>query len=276
MIGPGLRLGVVAALAGSVLGGGTMHAQAAPSMHDVVNTMIARELDDSSHKPPYSYVSVERSERTGGQAWTEHVVETPVGRVRFLLEINGQPISSDQTGQERGRLAEVVADPAAFVQAAQTQKDEEVHARQMLTLLPKGFLLENMREDGPDWRIDFRPDPAYSPSGMEAKVLHGMTGYMLIDRQDLRLHHIEGRLLQDESLDMGLVTVHAGSNFATTKADIDGHWRTVHVVSDVRAKAVLFKSIVRNQEVTRSMLHPLDVGPTVAQAVAMAEEPPTP
>ncbi|MES2394190.1 MAG: hypothetical protein V4555_21335 [Acidobacteriota bacterium] len=274
MTGRGFRLGAVVAVAAFGLGGIALRAQT-PSVRDVVNTMIARELDEESHKPPYSYLSVERSDRTGGHAWTEHVVETPIGRVRFLMAIDGQALSQDQSGRERGRLADVVADPDAFEKQSAAQKDEEVHARQMLTLLTKGFVLENMREQGPDWRIDFRPDPAYSPSGMEAKVLHGMTGYMLVDRKDLRLHHIEGRLPQDESLAMGLVTVHAGSNFATTKADIDGHWRTVHVVSDIRAKAVI-KSIVRNQEVTRSALHALNVAPNVVQAVAMAEEPVAP
>jgi hypothetical protein len=272
MNGRGWRLGAVVLVAVS---GVAVRAQV-PSVREVVKTMIAQELDEQSHKPAYSYLSVERSDRTGGHAWTEHVVETPLGRVRFLLDVDGQPLSAEQVSRERGRLAEVVADPAEFAAQAEAQKDEEQHARQMLTLIPLGFLLENMREQGGDWRIDFRPDPAYSPSGTEAKVLHGMSGYMLVDRKDLRLHHIEGQLAQDESLDMGLLTVHAGSHFATTKEEVDGHWRTVHVVSDIRATAVLFKSIVRNQEVTRTDLHALNVSPDVVQAVKMAELPVTP
>jgi hypothetical protein len=53
-------------------------------------------------------------------------------------------------------------------------------------------------------------------------------------------------------------------------------WRTVHVLGDIRGKAALFKSIAKNQDVTRSQFHRLSVPLTLAQAVALAEQPSLP
>jgi len=264
-------------LSTQILFGNLSFAQTPPTTADVVKTMIAREVDASAHKRLFDYLSVERSERTGGKLWTEHVVETPVGRVRYLMAEDGKPLTPERDAQERGRLANDIANPAAFEAREKAQKDDEAHARQMLELLPKAFLLGDLREAGADWRIDFKPDPAYSPSGIEEKVLHGMSGFLLIDRKDLRMHSIEGHMEKDVTIGFGLLaTVHAGSSFSSLKAPYQGQWRTTHVLSDIRGKAALFKSIARNQDVTRSQFHRLDTPLSLAQAVALAEQPPAP
>jgi hypothetical protein len=276
-----LRMLALALVTGFGISAGPVQAQSTahvgPAARDLVEQMLAREQEASAHKQAYTYLSVERSERTGGHLWVEHVVETPLGRIRFLLAEDGQPLSPERMGQERGRLAAILADPAAFDAREKSQKDDEEHARQMLALLPKAFILEHLRPQGTDWRIDFRPDPAYSASGIEEKVLHAMTGYLLIDQKQLRLHYIEGAMPQDVSIGFGLLaTIHAGSHFLTAKEPIQGQWRTTRVISDVRGKAALFKSIARNQDVTRSEFHRLDAPPNLAQAVALAEQPPVP
>ncbi len=264
-------------LSTQILFGNPSFAQAPPTTGDVVKTMVAREVDASAHKRLFDYLSVEKSERTGGKLWTEHVVETPMGRVRYLMAEDGKPLTPERDAQERGRLANDIANPAAFEAREKAQKDDEAHARQMLELLPKAFLLGDLREEGADWRIDFRPDPAYSPSGIEEKVLHGMSGFLLINRKDLRMHSIEGRMEKDVTIGFGLLaTVHAGSSFSSLKAPYQGQWRTTHVLSDIRGKAALFKSIARNQDVTRSQFHRLDTPLSLAQAVALAEQPPAP
>ena len=246
-------------------------AQAQGSPKDVVNQMLAQERDATAHKDNFMYVSNERSDRTGGRLWTERVVETPSGRVRFLLAVDSKPIPPEQVKQERDRLANDAAHPEAFQKREQAEKDDENHARTMLDLLPKAFILENLKEQNQDWRIDFRPDPNFSPSGIEEKVLHGMSGWLLINQRQMRLHHIEGRLPQDLRVDLGLLSVKAGSNFESTKAVFEGQWRTARVISDMRGKAVLFKSISRNVDVARTEFKRVPNNLTVAQAVEMAE-----
>jgi hypothetical protein len=246
------------------------HAQRTP--RDVVTEMLAQERDAAAHKDNFSYLSNERSERTGGRLWTERVVETPFGRVRLLQAEDSKPLSPDRMKQERDRLASEAAHPEAFQRREQAQKDDEVRARQMLDMLPRGFILENITQQGPDWRIDFRPEPKYSPSGTEEKVLHGMSGWLLVTQAGMRLHHIEGRLPADVGIGFGLLAnVKAGSNFETTKAIEEGQWRTVRVISDIRGKAAIFKTISRNLDVARTEFKRVPNNLTVAQAVEMLE-----
>ncbi len=260
-----------AAVLGLMVGAGTV-SQAQRTPKDVVNEMLAQERDAAAHKDNFIYLSNERSERTGGRLWTERVVETPFGRVRLLLAEDSKPLSPERMKQERDRLANDAAHPEAFQKREQAQKDDEIHSRQMLDMLLKGFILENIKPQSDDWHIDFRPDPKYSPSGTEEKVMHGMSGWLLVTQTGMRLHHIEGRLPADVGIGFGLVAnVKAGSNFESTKAVEAGQWRTVRVISDMRGKAVLFKTISKNVDIARTEFKRVPNNLTVAQAVEMLE-----
>jgi hypothetical protein len=120
--------------------------------------------------------------------------------------------------------------------------------------------------------MDFHPNPGYSPHGIEERVLCAMSGSVAIDAAQERLLHVEGKLPEDVSIGFGLVaTVKAGSRFSSDRGDVDGHWRTLHVLTDVQGKAVLFKSVGKDSEVTRSEFRYLQPGMSVAQAVTLAE-----
>ncbi len=245
-----------------------------PTPLQVVSAMIAQEDDTAAHRDTYEFLSKERSARTGGQVWTERVVETSFGRVRFLLAVDGKPLNAEQEGVERGRLAGIVADSEAFLSKERAQKEDETSARKMLDLLPKAFVFDNVRLKDGVWTMDFHPNPEYSPHGMEERVLCAMSGTVVIDASQERLMHVEARLPQDVSIGFGiLATIKAGSHFSSDRADEDGHWRTVHVLTEVQGKAVLFKSVGKQTEVTRSEFRYLQPGMTVAQAVALAECP---
>jgi hypothetical protein len=252
----------------------TLCAQAVQSFQtpqQLVTAML--EHENSAHHDRYEYLADERSERTGGHLWTERIVEIPAGRVRLLLDEDGKPISPDRVSAERARLAAIAADPAAFERAEASQKSDEEHARQMLNLLPRAFLLDNVRLDGRTWRMDFHPNPEYSPSGLEERVLHGMSGTVAIDAADLRLVHIDGHLSQDVSIGFGiLATIKAGSHFSSDREKIEDHWRTVHVVTDIRGKAALFKTVAKNSEVIRSEFRYLPADVTPVQAVALVQQ----
>jgi len=245
-----------------------------PTPLQVVNAMIAHEDDTNAHRDTYEFLSKERSERTGGHVWTERVVETSFGRVRFLLAVDGKPLNAEQESAERGRLAQIVVDPEAFLARERAQKDDEASARKMLDLLPKAFVFDNVRLKDGVWTMDFHPNPEYSPHGIDERVLSAMSGTVMIDAAQERLLHIDGRLPQDLSIGFGLVaTVKAGSHFSSDRGDVEGHWRTVHVLTAINGKAALFKSVGKDSEVTRSEFHYLQARMTVAQAVSLAECP---
>ena len=247
---------------------------AAPgSAKQIVATMLANEDLASQHKDHYAYISQERSERTGGHLWKEKVVETNVGKVRMLIAEDGQPLGAQREAQERGRLAEIVADPSSFQKRAQTLKDDETHAREMLSLLPKAFVFGDVHEQDGFLQIDFSPNPAYATQSMEERVLHGMSGRMQIDPKTMRLHHIEGQLPRDVSIGFGiLATIRAGSKFATTRDRLgEPDWKTTVQDTDIDGKAIFFKAIAKKEHAEHSDFVRVQNDLTVVQAVAMVE-----
>jgi hypothetical protein len=247
--------------------------QAAPvlrSPQDLVRETIDNENAATARHEHWEYLSNERSGRTGGHLWTERVVETAPGRVRLLLAEDGQPLTGDRLQKERDRLAAIERDPTAFIKHESGARSEEKRIRQMLDVLPKDFLFENILLDNGVWTLNFRPNPAYVPSGIEERVLHAMAGRLVIDAQDLRLIHMDFHLTQDVPIGFGLLAdVRTGTDFVSDRQRIDGHWHTLHVLTQVRAKAILFKSVDLNIDLNRSQFQPLDHELSVPEAAAL-------
>lgn len=248
----------------------TLAAQQPSTPLQVLKPLIANEQAAADHRDCYQYLSQERSERTGGHLWTERIIETPQARVRLLLAIDGTPLSPEAAQKERDRLTAIAASPDDFLKKEAAERSDEQHARHMLQLLPTDFLFDNVVLSNGIWHMDYHPNPAVSPSGVEDEVLHGMSGTVEVDARQLRLIHIDGHLTQPVNIGFGLLaSVHAGSHFSSDRKEIDGHWRTVHVVSAIGGKAALFKSIAKNNDITRTDFHYFDHILTVPEAVAV-------
>jgi hypothetical protein len=246
-------------------------AQSSDVARRIVDTMLTHEGDPAEHRLKYMYLSEERSERTGGHLWTERVVETEKGKVRLLLAEDGKPLSAERQAAEKARLADIAAHPDAFQRREQAMKNDEQHAEQMLALLHKAFLFDEPGTEGSDLRIGFRPDPAYQPKTMEEKVLHSMSGTVLVDERTNQLHRIEGKIPTDVNLGWGLMgTVHAGSSFSTEhEMEQGGEWKEALANTAIEGKAMLFKEIGRNEHVVHREFQRVPDSIDVAEAVAL-------
>jgi hypothetical protein len=245
-------------------------AQTPQTPQALIQAMIDNENAAAARHEHWQYLSTERSSRTGGHLWTERVAETTPGRVRLLLAIDGQQLTGDALAKERARVAAIERDPTAFIKHESSARSEEKRARELLEVLPKDFLFDNVRLAGGLWSLDFHPNPAYTPSGIEERVLHAMAGHILIDAHDLRLLHMDFHLTQDIPIGFGLLgDVHTGTTFVSDRQQQDGYWHTTHIATQVHAKAVLFKNIDLAIDVTRTHFQPLDPNLPVPQAAAM-------
>jgi hypothetical protein len=259
-----------------VLATAGVRAQSSPTQSSndarrIVDTMLAHEGDPAEHRNKYMFLSEERSERTGGHLWTERVVETAMGKVRLLVAEDGKPLSAERQAAERARLADIAAHPEAFQRRAQVLNNDEQHAEQMLALLHKAFLLDEPHTEGGDVRIGYRPDPAYQPKTVEERVLHAMSGAVLVDERTMQLHRIEGKIPADVSLGYGILgTVHAGSSFSTThEMEPGGEWKDALVNTAIEGKAILFKEIGKNEHVVHSDFKQLSDNVSVGEAVQL-------
>ena len=100
----------------------------------VVEKLIANEQDASRHKPPFSYLSIEKSDRTNGHLWMERVVEVSQGRLRYLLAEDGKPLSEERHNREVSRLRAIAENPSSFIRHELARKDDEQRAQRMLQL----------------------------------------------------------------------------------------------------------------------------------------------
>jgi hypothetical protein len=241
----------------------------------LITSMMNNENAAALHKYPYSYISKERSERTGGHLWTEKVVETNVGKIRMLLAEDGQPLSPERTAEERGRLAAIVADPTAFLRKSQATRDDEAHARQMLSLATKAFLFSEPQPEGNFVRITYRPNPDFETQSIEERILHSMSGALVVDPQAMRLHYIDGRLPQDVSIGFGiLATVRAGSSFSTTRDRLgQPDWKTTQLDTAINGRVMFFRSIAKNEHAEHSNFTRVPDDLTIPQAVSLVEQP---
>jgi hypothetical protein len=260
-------------VAACLLGSGVLGAQTSNAARQIVDTMVMRVNDPADQRYKYMYLSEERSERTGGHLWRERVVETSLGKVRLLLAEDGRPLSPERMAAEKARLVDIVAHPDAFRRREETTTNDENHAVQMLSLLRTGFLFDEPRAEGGDIRIGFRPDPAYQPKTMEEKVLHAMSGTVLVDERAMQLHRIEGRIPSDVTMGYGLLgTIHAGSSFSTEhQLEPGGDWKDTMVTMAIEGKALFFKEIGRSEHLVHSEYQRVSDSISVAEAVALVQ-----
>ncbi len=253
---------------------GAAGAQSSGVAKQIVEKMLAHENDPGEHRNLYAYFSEERSERTGGHLWRERVVETAIGRVRMLLEEDGQPLSNNRMEEERKKLVEILAHPDVFRRHEQLARDDEQHAEQMLLLLKKGFMFEEPKPEGKDLRIVYRPDPGYQPQTMEERVLHTMVGAILVDGRTMELHRMEGKVPADVSLGWGLLgTIHAGSSFSSAHEMAPGNeWKASLIDTAIHGKAMLFKAIGKNEHTVCHEFRLVPENISLAQAVEMVEK----
>ncbi len=239
--------------------------------NQLIATLLAHEQDATGKRGRYFYVSEERSDRTDGHLWRERVAETAWGTLRYLVAVDGQALTGTRAAAERARIEAAGADPEGFKRQEAAKGDDEQHARSMLTLLPKAFLFDGPTADGETLRVPFRPNPNYSPQGMEERVLHGMSGTVLVDRATIRLRGLEGKIPEDISIGFGLLaTIRAGSNFSTMRVPVGGiDWKTQTIHTDIMGKAMFLKTIARKQESTHSDFKKIPNEITVAEAVKM-------
>lgn len=246
-------------------------AQKAPGAATIVQQMVSREHDAFLHEPRLSYISIERSDRTGGHEWTERVIEVPQGKLRRLLLVDGKPLTVERANREAARLRAIARDPQAFIERERSRSSDAEKAEQMFDLLPRAFLFRDAGWDQSWKRIDYWPNPAYAPRSYEERILHGMSGTMLIDMSTMRLRMLQGRLADNVSFGLGLLaTIHGGSNFIITRSPVlPDQWKTTSLHVSMNGFILLFKTLDRREVFIHRDFKAIPANLTIQKGVAL-------
>jgi len=238
----------------------------------VVIQMAANEKAARAEEHHFSYLSEERSTRTGGHLWKEKAVETDDGVLRRLLAVDGRPLTPAQAQAEERRIEGIVAHPEAFRKLNASHYDDEVKAAQLLEILPKAFLISPAGVENGCARFSFRPNPAFQPSSYEERIIHVLEGTVSIKEPEDRLCKLEARITQPVEFGFGLLgKVNSGGHFELERAQVDPtNWKSVHISVHVDGRILLLKSIARDQETTRTEIRIVPQHLSLAEAAKLS------
>ena len=222
-----------------------------------VMRMANNELNAKGQSVRFSYLSEERSGRTGGHLWREKVVEVDDGPMRRLLAVDGKPLTPDEARAEAGRIDDLVQHPDVFRKANLEHQDDEAHATHLLQLLPKAFLLTPAGEQDGCTRFSFRPNPAFKPSSYEERVVTAMGGTVSLLQPADRLCSLTATLLAPVEFGFGFLgRIEPGGSFSLLRAPVaEGVWKSIHIKVHVQGRILLMKSLTREQDSVRSDIH---------------------
>jgi hypothetical protein len=179
----------------------------------------------------------------------KRIFETKDGDVTRLLEKDGKPLSPQEEQAEMDRLNHLLNHPE--VQEHRHKKEQEDSARgdEMVRMLPDAFLftLSGMVQgpNGPCYRLEFKPNPAFTPPDREGEVYHGMVGELWVDQAQLRLVKIDAHLISDVNFGWGVLgRLYQGGSILVQNADVGlQHWETIHMKLNLVGKLLMMKSV---------------------------------
>jgi hypothetical protein len=236
-----------------------------PSANDLMKDVVANELTDRTEHSNWMYHVTKTIEK---QKLAQIEIETKDGPVHRLLAINDLPVDSVQQKQEAVRQEQLIRDPGQQLAIKKQNEADERRLKEFVRLLPSAFQFRYDGWDGFYVRLNFWPDPTFTPPTMESKALQSMAGTILVNPQQKRLAHINGRLLENVDFGFGLLgRLAKGGTFEIERTQVSAsHWKTHLVDINVSGRMLLFQTIGKQQHETRSDFEPVSADLDLRQA----------
>jgi len=223
-----------------------------PSPQKIVQEAVANEIAANNSTAKHMF----RSRRQTAKGSQTHLyVETNDAMAGMLIAINDRPLTTQQDQAEKDRLAWLMDNPDQLRKKHAREKEDSDRSLRILKALPDAFRYEYAgtenseaglgREGDELVRLEFSPNPAYTPPSRVEQVLEGMRGYLLIDTTAKRLARIDGTLAHDVSFGWGLIgRLDKGGHFLVDQADVgDNCWELTRMNLNITGKILLFKGI---------------------------------
>jgi hypothetical protein len=199
----------------------------------------------------------------------------------MLIAVNDQPLSPQQQQGEIDHLNWLAGNPEQLRKKHAREKDDADRTLRIVKALPDAFRYTyvgteasrpELGKHGDELvRLDFKPNPAYSPPSKTEQVLEGMKGYLLIDTTARRIAMIDGTLFRDVSFGWGIIGhLDKGGHFRVQQADVgDGSWQITAMNLKITGKILVFKAISMISDETFSDFHPVPENLTFTKGVEL-------
>jgi hypothetical protein len=239
-------------------------AQQAPAVDAkaIVTRAVQHRTDaDKDHRMvEYRYRKVDERGDT-----TKEVVETKDGNVSRLVAVEGKPLGAEQEQAEVDRLRDLAKHPEMMARRHKNEERDRAQVDRMMKLLPDAFIYQVVATvpcgSGECYRMTYTPNPDWSPPDMEAKVLRGIAGEVLIDAKQERLVKLDADFIEDVDFGFVLAKMNKGGHVELEQADIgNGVWELTGMTTSLSARILLVKKLNIRIKEEMSDFRPVDQG----------------
>ena len=237
------------------------------SPNELVRQTVAREIA-AANQPSHKHMFRSRKQTPKGSQ-TRLYIETKDAMAGMLIAINDQPLTPQEQQGETDHLNWLAGNPEQLRKKHAREKEDADHTLRIVKALPDAFHYKyaGTEVSGPDLgkagdelvKLEFTPNPAYSPPTKVEQVLEGMQGYLLIDTTAHRIARIDGTLFREVSFGWGIIGhLDKGGHFRVQQADVgDGSWDITAMNLQITGKILLFKSLSMISDEKLSDFHPV-------------------
>jgi hypothetical protein len=239
----------------SILMTGCLRSAGQDAKQMVQQAVQAELAADNADHTRWMYFEIDRKRKVTVKQW---VVETGKGDLKRVLEESGRELSQDE---QHSRI-DGERDASAQAKQRKDNQHDDQEARQMLSMLPQGFVWTVAARKNGKTTLHFAPDPHFHAPSYQARVFAAMEGDMMVDDLQHRIESLKGRLTHNVKFGEGLLgNLEAGGSFDVERHDIGkGEWQIVETHVHITGRALLFKTISEQEDDLRSNFKQLPSG----------------
>jgi hypothetical protein len=214
-----------------------------------VRTAVANEIA-AANTTATKHMFRDRKQTPRGSQ-TKLYVETTQAMAGMAVAYNDQPLAPEQKQAESERLAALLRNPEQLRRKQARELEDEERTLRIVRALPDAFTYQYARNDSADAntdenlvRLNFVPNPQYTPPSHVEQVLTGMSGYLLVNTKCRRLAKIDGTLFKEVTFGWGFFGhLDKGGHFLVQQGDVGGDWDLTRMSLNFTGKILLFKNL---------------------------------
>jgi hypothetical protein len=181
------------------------------------------------------------------------VIESKDGTVARLIMKDGKPLTEEQDKNERERLNDMIASPAAYFKHVRNGESQQKLADTMVPLMPDAALYSytpGQPQSGKNGGaleivLDYKPNPKFNPPSTEAEALTGLQGRIWIDSKTHYLVRMEGTIAHGVNFGWGMLAhIYPGGKLSLDQTSVGANrWIFTNFSMQVSVRALMVKTL---------------------------------
>ncbi len=241
----------------------------AQTADEIVRGVIRNELyaDANDH----SFWMYREKKSTPDKGVLQVTVETSQGSLSEVIEQNGRPLTAQEHLADLHKIDRMVNSASARRRAKMSERHDDEQARELANMLPNAFRWRVVMEQNNEIALSFEPNPLFRPQNMKAKVMTAISGTMIVDKRQMRLKRISGRLNHSVTFGWGLLgKLDQGGTCEVSRVEArPGVWKVARLQVHISGHTLFFETIGFQEDDVIDRFRPLPETLDLRQASEM-------